>query len=195
MTLAAGFADPVLDAQRTFRAVLEALARPGLPQWAGQGLSPPRGLEPAAYALALALLDGETGLWLSPALRDEDIAASLRFHCGCPLTEDPAAAAFALVAPPDAPALDAFAVGDDRYPDRSTTVIWQLPALDGGAPMILAGPGVDGTVGITPTGLPSGFWAQWTANHALYPRGVDLVLVVAETMIGLPRSVAADPEG
>jgi alpha-D-ribose 1-methylphosphonate 5-triphosphate synthase subunit PhnH len=195
MTLAAGFADPVLDAQATFRAVLEALARPGLVQRAGAGLAPPAGLEPAAYAMTLALLDAETELWLSPALRGGAVTESLRFHCGCPLIEEPGAAAFALVGAPDAPALASFAAGDDRYPDRSTTVIWQLPALDGGPSVVLAGPGVHGTVAIAPTGLPPDVWAQWAANHAVYPRGIDLVLVAGEALIGLPRSVAVTSEG
>jgi alpha-D-ribose 1-methylphosphonate 5-triphosphate synthase subunit PhnH len=190
MTVAAGFADPVFDAQRTFRAVLEALARPGRCQQAGAGLVLPAGLDPATYAVALCLLDADTPAWLSPSLARAGVAESLRFHCGCPIVEAQGAAAFALVAAPDAPPLAAFPAGDDRYPDRSATLLWQLPALDGGAPLELTGPGIDGTTTIAPAGLPADFPAQWAANHARYPRGVDVVLIAGDGLIGLPRSVA-----
>lgn len=189
--LAPGFSDPVFDAQSCFRATLDGLARPGRPQHAGSGLAPPAGLMPASYAIALAMFDAETPVWLSPALRTTAVTASLRFHCGSPLTQDPGRAAFALIAAGGDAPLDGFARGEDRYPDRSTTLIWQVPDLDRGAPIHLTGPGVNGSVTIQPSGLPLGFWNQWAANHARYPLGVDLVLVSVDALIGLPRSAAA----
>lgn len=191
--LAKGLGDPVFESQQTFRAVLDALARPGVTQTTGTGLAPPSGLAPAAYALALALIDGDTPVWLSLALRTEPVMQSLKFHCGCPLVDRPEQATFALVAAPDKPELTGFAPGDDRYPDRSTTVIWQLPALTGGAPVRLQGPGVNGAIDIAPSGLPADFWLQWADNHALYPLGTDLVLVSAVHLLGLPRSTTATP--
>ncbi len=38
-------------------------------------------------------------------------------------------------------------------------------------------------------GLPADFIAQWAANHALYPRGVDMVLCAGDRLCALPRSV------
>ena len=189
--LAKGLGDPVFESQQTFRAVLDALARPGVAQSAGAGLSPPSGLVPAAYVLALTLIDGDTPVWLSPALRTEPVTQSLKFHCGCSIVDHPDEAVFALVAAPDGPVLADFAPGDDRYPDRSTTVIWQVPSLTGGAPVRLAGPGVKGSIDVAPSGLPPDFWQQWAHNHALYPLGTDLVFVSAVHLLGLPRSTAA----
>ncbi len=62
-----GFADPVGQAQASFRAVLEAMARPGTLVPAGQGLVPPAPLDPATGAVLLTLVDHDTLLWLDAA--------------------------------------------------------------------------------------------------------------------------------
>ena len=49
-------------------------------------------------ALLLSLCDVDTPLWLSPEAHGA--AAYLRFHCGAPITFEPAAAGFALVTEP-----------------------------------------------------------------------------------------------
>ena len=61
-TLTPGFADPVLDAQAAFRAVLEAMSRPGRVVVAGSALRPPAPLCPAAAAVLLALADADIPL-------------------------------------------------------------------------------------------------------------------------------------
>src|SRR6185312_9267216 len=62
-----GFADPVLDAQSCFRAVLDAMARPGRLHQAGSGLTPPAPLHQATAAMLLTLADGDAPVWLDPA--------------------------------------------------------------------------------------------------------------------------------
>ena len=65
MTIALpGFAEPVGEAQATFRAVLDAMARPGKLHQAGERLAAPVPLDPATAALLLTLADNETPLWL-----------------------------------------------------------------------------------------------------------------------------------
>ena len=67
-----GFTDPVTDAQATFRAVLDAMARPGTIHSAGECLAAPAPLDRATAAVLLTLVDHETPLWLdanaAPAL-------------------------------------------------------------------------------------------------------------------------------
>jgi alpha-D-ribose 1-methylphosphonate 5-triphosphate synthase subunit PhnH len=91
-SLSPGFADPVTDAQLCFRAVLDAMARPGQVHRVG-GVEAPAPLCVAAGAALLTLVDHETPLWLDPA------AAAARtwiaFHCGAPFS-GPSQAAFAL---------------------------------------------------------------------------------------------------
>jgi alpha-D-ribose 1-methylphosphonate 5-triphosphate synthase subunit PhnH len=185
-----GFEHPSLDAQRVFRRVLDAMARPGTVADLSFAPQPPEGLCRALGAVALTLLDFETPLWLDPVLRGGEVETWLRFHCGCPLVAATDEAAFALVVDVGAlPALDAFALGDARYPDRSTTVLVQLPALTGGPGQRLEGPGIDGSVEIAPAGLPEAFWAQVVRNGARFQVGVDLMLAAEDELLGLPRTV------
>jgi alpha-D-ribose 1-methylphosphonate 5-triphosphate synthase subunit PhnH len=39
-------------------------------------------------------------------------------------------------------------------------------------------------------GLPADFVAVWQRNHALFPRGVDLILCAGRSVAALPRSVS-----
>ncbi len=192
-TLLPGLSDPVLDSQRVFRAVLDAMARPGTVVELPLSLEVPAPLDPAAAAVALALADVDTRLWLGPWLNEaagaDAVRAYLRFHCGCPLTAEPAAADFAIVADPQAmPPLAAFNAGSDEFPDRSTTVIVQVPALHGGEPWTFAGPGIRDRVRLAVAGLPPAFRGWVAENHAGFPRGVDLIFTSGTRLAALPRS-------
>jgi len=187
--IGAGFAEPVGDAQAVFRAVLDALARPGRIVAVPASFTPPAGVSPAAAAALLALADTDTPLWLHPELAQA--AGFFRFHCGAPVAADGAAAVFAL-APGAGMRLAGFGVGTPDYPDRSATVLLQVEALGGGPPWRLSGPGIDGTAELRVRGLPGDFPTQWTANRALFPCGVDVLLAAGERLAGLPRTVAIE---
>lgn len=187
-TIEGGFADLVLGAQSVFRAVMEALARPGSVQSIASDAAPPAPLTPELGAVALTLVDHDTLVWLDPVLAaDEAVVAWLAFHCGAPLTADSGAAAFALVS--DAallPALDDLGQGTDEYPDRSTTVV--LAAGSVVRPVTLRGPGIKDQFSAE-LPLPGvDFIEQWAENRARFPRGVDLLLVRDGTVVGLPRT-------
>ena len=185
-----GFSNPVFDAQAIFRAVMDAMARPGTIQPAKALAQPPQPLSPTAAAVALALCDHDTPLWLDPALKQAAAVANwLGFHTGAPLANTPADAHFALVADPAALiALENFAQGTQEYPDRSTTLILQVASLSTGEKLRLEGPGIDGSATIAPAPLPRHFVEQWKQNRARFPRGVDLVLAAPEGIACLPRT-------
>ena len=185
-----GFSNPVFDAQAIFRAVMDAMARPGTVQPVKALAQPPQPLSPVAAAIALTLCDNDTPLWLDPSLKQVATVASwLRFHTGAPLANTPADAHFAVVAEPTALiAFENFAQGTQEYPDRSTTLVLQVASLSSGEKLRLEGPGVDGSATIAPAPLPRHFVEQWKQNRARFPRGVDLVLAAPEGIACLPRT-------
>ncbi len=187
--IAPGFSDPVFQSQAAFRALLAALSEPGTLQRVDDGIAPPESIAAATATALLTLADYETPIWLPEALRNGPAGAWLRFHCGAALVDAPAAAAFAVIdGAASEPRLSAFNLGTDQFPDRSTTVIVQVAALEGGAALALAGPGIPGTRTIAPQGLRPGFAEELRENGMLYPLGVDVVLACGAGLIGLPRS-------
>ena len=190
-----GFSNPVFDAQAIFRAVMDAMARPGTVQPVKALAQPPQPLSPVAAAIALTLCDNDTPLWLDPSLKQAATVASwLRFHTGAPLANTPADAYFAVVAEPTALiAFENFAQGTQEYPDRSTTLVLQVASLSSGEKLRLEGPGVDGSATIAPAPLPRHFVEQWKQNRARFPRGVDLVLAAPEGIACLPRTTRIRP--
>lgn len=188
--LAPGFADPVLDSQQSFRAVLDAMASPGKRVPLAPDLTPPAPLRPATAAVVLTLADYDTPVWLDKAARPA--ADWLRFHTGCPVVDDPAAASFAIAAA-DWPSLDRLPAGTDAFPDRSATLIAQVERLAASG-LTLAGPGIDGTRAFGFAPMPDGFLAAWRDNTRLFPRGVDLILTDGEAVAALPRTVAVKAE-
>jgi len=193
-TPAPGFCDPVLEAQRLFRVALDALSRPGTVHPLPVALAPPAPLHPWAGALALTLLDLDTPVWLDPALNQGVVRDWLRFHAGCPLIDDPGAAAFALIG--DGAGLDdlsPFAIGPAEYPDRSTTLIVQVDGVaEDATGHRLRGPGIQGERRLCVDGLCDGFWAAVRDNGALYPQGVDVFLAAPGHLAALPRSVTVE---
>lgn len=190
--IAPGLADPPHDSQRLFRAVLEGFSHPGrivtLPQ-------PPAGVGPlraAATAFVLTLVDRDTPLWLAPAFDMAAVRDFVRFHTGARPVVREAEALFALLTPDRTPLLDGFSVGSDPYPDRSATLIVEVPSLSDGPERLVRGPGVQDRATTRIDGLPDSFWSEWKANHALFPCGVDIVFTAGTELLALPRSIVVE---
>ena len=193
--VAPGFADPVYDAQACFRCILDATAHPGRvvrlpasPQLLNAALAP------AAAAVALTLCDIDTPVWLDEPVRNA--GPFLTFHCGSPLTDDPTEARFAFAAnPATLPALDRFALGTDEYPERSTTLVVEVPGLENGGALQLTGPGIRDRIALHVAGLRDGFWQGRAELAQLFPRGIDLSFVAGERLAAVPRSTRAVFQG
>ena len=180
-----GFADPVRDSQSCFRALLQAMSRPGTLMHTGEDLRAPGGLCQAAAAALLALADADTPVWLDGEAADA--RSWLDFHCGAPAS--PAAADAAFIVTTTLPDLTLLPAGTHDAPELSATIIVQVAALGEGRRYTLRGPGLEHPGSLSVTGLPADFAAAWAANHTLYPRGIDLILCAGATLTALPRTV------
>jgi alpha-D-ribose 1-methylphosphonate 5-triphosphate synthase subunit PhnH len=176
-----GFADPVLDAQASFRAVLEAMSRPGRIQAITPPPELPPGLSPASAAVLLTLVDAATPLRLAAG---DDAASWVRFHCGCTLVAGPAA----FVLDPDASLLD-LDPGTEEEPERGATLILEVTSLEEAPGWLLSGPGIRDTHHLRVEGAPAGFVRDWAMNRARFPRGVDVILCAGTRIAALPRTV------
>lgn len=190
-TLAAGLADPPHDAQRLFRAVLDAASHPGRIVRLPDAPAGPGGISPATAAYLLTLVDRDTPLWLGPAFDLPEVRGFVRFHTGAPIVADRARATFAVLGHDDAP-FDGFALGTDAYPDRSATLVIEVPVLGAGPARTWRGPGIDGQTRVAVAGLSESFWRDWAVNHGLFPCGVDVVFTAGSQLCALPRSIAVE---
>ncbi|CAN5599234.1 phosphonate C-P lyase system protein PhnH [soil metagenome] len=181
LALQGGFAGPSVEAARAFRALLDVMARPGRIA-ALTGATPPGPLGVAAGVLALTLLDAETPVWLAPPLAGSDLPGWLAFHTGAPVTSDKPIARFAFGDWPDLLPLDGFALGSADYPDRSATLIAELPGLAAEGAR-LAGPGIAGEARLA---LPD--MAPASAARGPYPLGIDIFFTAGTLVAGLPRT-------
>jgi alpha-D-ribose 1-methylphosphonate 5-triphosphate synthase subunit PhnH len=188
--LALGFADPVTESQRVFRALMDALARPGTVHRLETALRPPAPLTPELACVALTLADHEAPLWLdAPLAQATEVAQYLRFHTGAAIVTDPGEAAFALVADPvNGPAFEAFAPGGAEYPDRSTTIVFSVTRIADKGGFRLKGPGILTCAELDVAPLPPDMPERLEANRRLFPRGVDCLFVAPGRVAGLPRS-------
>jgi alpha-D-ribose 1-methylphosphonate 5-triphosphate synthase subunit PhnH len=187
-----GFADPVDDAQRVFRRLLDAFARPGtIVTIDAPAELPPGPFGRGAIGAALALIDFETPVWFDAAA--VPALPHLRFHCNCPIAATPDQAAYALIgAPPALPSLDDFALGIDAYPDRSTTLVIEVEVLTETGDLVLTGPGIRDAVQLEIGGLPRGFWGRRAALAPLFPRGLDLIFTCGDRLAAVPRTTQVE---
>lgn len=177
--LEGGFADQPVDASRAFRAVMTAMA------WPGEinvvvGAQPPAPLSSAAGTVLLTLCDPETPLFLAPVHDTPQVRDWITFHTGAPfaVAEN---AMFALGAWDQLP-VSAFPYGTAEYPDRSTTLIVEVPVLvNTGA--TLRGPGIKDQ---TQLSLPE--TQVFQDNARLFPLGLEFIFTSGDRLAALPRT-------
>lgn len=187
MPLLPGFNEPAQKSQTTFKALLEALARPGrlftLP--APETVVP--GLSPASAAIALTIIDFETPVWLD---KSSQLAAEyIQFHCGCHIVDDPKQATFAFAISFDAlPPLEHFKLGTDEEPEDSTTLVVGVASLANESSLALTGPGIENEHCLKAAGLTDPRIRERAALSPLFPRGLDFFLTCEHQVVGISRT-------
>jgi alpha-D-ribose 1-methylphosphonate 5-triphosphate synthase subunit PhnH len=192
-----GFADKVLSAQSTFRSVMEAMARPGTVQRVAATVGAPAGMMRGTAAIALTLFDHDTPIWLDPMMsKTSEVARWIKFHTSAPVVADPSISHFALIGDASAlPDLGWFSFGSNEYPDRSTTLILQVESLHQGPAFELRGPGIDGAAILQAKVRPADLFERLAVNAALFPRGIDVVLVDDDAIAAIPRTTRLAAHG
>ena len=175
-----GFTDAAPDAARAFRAILTAMARPGQIGHV-TGANGPEPMSPAAAAVLLTLCDLTTPLHLAGRFDTGLVRNWIAFHIGAPLVAA-GQADFALGDWADLVPLGRFRQGIADYPDRSATLIVEMPALTSeGA--TLTGPGIRDTAQLS---LPDR--AVFRENAARFPLGLDFLFTAGDRVAALPRT-------
>src|SRR5476649_1652777 len=194
-TLTPGFADTVHDSQGVFRALLDALSRPGkivsidavLPSLNDEGAHVPL----AAYAALLALADYSTPVLLQHEHRA--LSDALRFHTGAPLTHDHAQAVFAYLHDAESmPPLDVFSLGDHEAPENAAMLFIRVDSLTDGTPMAWRGPGIRDSHVVHLSGVPDSFWHERALLASQFPCGIDCYFVHGGSVVGLPRTTRVE---
>lgn len=182
--LSGGFSDPSTQSAKAFRALLEAMARPGHIQEI-EGAEPPAPLSVAAGVALLTLADATTPLHLAGSFDSATLRSWIAFHCGAPLV-GAEEAEIALGTWADLQPVSRFRIGEPAYPDRSATLIVEMPQLSNEGPR-LSGPGI-----ATETRLSLPETAAFQANRHLFPLGFDLILTSGNAVAALPRSTRVE---
>jgi alpha-D-ribose 1-methylphosphonate 5-triphosphate synthase subunit PhnH len=185
--------DAVHDTQRVFRALLLAFSRPGsVGDIAAQaaGIDVGGTLSPSLLALAFTLLDSESSFCLlaDPA---RGAAAHLSALTGCPAV--PCGEARFVLAPRGEgtahEALRQAPAGTPLEPHRGATLLLEVQRIGSGSPVVLEGPGIDGSARLDLEGIdPS--WVEVRAERcAGYPLGLDIAFVdPAGRIAAVPRT-------
>jgi alpha-D-ribose 1-methylphosphonate 5-triphosphate synthase subunit PhnH len=185
---------PTAVSRQVFRAVLDALARPGQP-----ARLPARSSDAAPPALLplLALADLGTGIHV---LDRADAPASwvdaLATATSAPVVALERARLVGALRPITPAEVGALHRGTALAPEEAALLTVAVTDLAGGpARWVLSGPGVPGRRAISPSGVPAGFLAARAAAVHRYPTGIDVLLVAPDgRLLGLPRSTCIEEE-
>jgi alpha-D-ribose 1-methylphosphonate 5-triphosphate synthase subunit PhnH len=166
----------ILREQRAFRAMLNALARPGTIERID-----PLPDVPSPFALAAALLeavvDHEVTFAIAPGNAAVEEAVLRRTGS---IVGEPATADYVVTTLSALPAtLVAVKAGSPEFPDHSATVVTVVPGFDSGQSLLIEGPGIPGSTPIAIEGWTPAHTQAFREKNDLLPQGVDLVLVDA----------------
>ncbi len=180
------------DSQQVFRAVLEALARPGTATALPDG---PLRSYPAAALPVFALADLGTGVCvLEPS--EGRWAEAVATATSAPLWPAELARLITALRPVTGDEVRSFRRGTAEAPEDGALVSLAVADLAGGEQhWRLSGPGIAESVTLAPSGLPTSFVAARAEAVTGYPAGIDVLLVTADgRVVGLPRTTTITEE-
>ena len=187
-TVSSSFDEPVIGAQQTFRALLNAMARPGTIVPIHPHLDPPDPLYSSSAAICLTLFDLDTPVW-TDLPEESNGCLWCQFHCGNPITHYPNKAVFGLITDSSKlPAVADFNAGTDERPETSATLVIQVKGFGSGRTLTLSGPGIQNTTRLKIKGLPEQFWNEYKRQCRQFPVGLDMIFTCEDYVAALPRT-------
>ncbi|MEO1617252.1 MAG: phosphonate C-P lyase system protein PhnH [Planctomycetota bacterium] len=179
-----GFTDliDVEQQQAVYRALLRGFSYPGVAT-----PLPSSGVN-AVDAICATLVDENADLWLDEGTIPSRLVSSL----GCQLVEP--SVADLLVARGDRFALtsDDPKLGTLDRPDASATIVLACQSFENGIEVRVTGPGVESRNTFFVAGLSVDWLVARDDWCCRYPMGVDLLLVDAKNVVGIPRTSSLD---
>lgn len=182
-------------AQRTFRALLDAMARPG--EIGQLALAPD---DMPELAVCTTLLDHEVTYATSiddtgESERAEALERRIALEIGCPQSSLPDAAFTVSYGALPASAWPVLRRGTLAYPDQGATIIYVIAAIGSTArdreaiSLALTGPGIETERYLTLSGLEASEFQYLSAANRDYPMGVDAIFLDPSGRVTcLPRS-------
>ena len=179
--------DTVYDSQKVFRLILEAASNPTRVVNIKESADKLFGSCPAFLAVAMTLLDNETGFAVlgDDRLCDEIVSLTLARR------EETQSADFLFACDPGGlkAAIETAKCGTLSDPHKSATVIIR----NDGEPtesLLLFGPGIDGSITVQATQTVKDAIILRDAQNYEYPQGIDLVFVSSNgELFAIPRLV------
>lgn len=175
-----GFQNAPHQSAQAFRSLMNAIARPGTIEDLA-GASAPTPMSDAAAALLLALVDKDTPVHLAGSWDNAANREWIIFHTGAPIV-GPEHASFAVGDWEGLQPISRFPVGTAEYPDRSATLIVEMPNLQASG-SVLRGPGIKDVAHLS---LPEE--AAFQGNAQLFPLGLDFYFTAGSQVAALPRT-------
>jgi len=189
--------DDVFDSQASFRALLDAMSRPGIlfqvPRLSYRARPP--GFCPPALSILKTLCDHKVSFSLGGAIETAEWVQYLEVNTASP---------FQAVDKADYVLFDGSVFDGDfarlrkgtpEFPERSATAVLSVrhlseDSMDGAAcSMVMTGPGVKTRASVAAAGLDPRYVMERGKANRLYPLGIDLILVDGEGRVaGIPRT-------
>ncbi len=189
--------DPVFDAQKHYRALLQCTARPGtIGQLDDVALEIPSQFNRASAFLALTLLSADTTFYLTEE-RESVVEFLRRETLARPATAEQADFLF-LADAMRVEAIDLARAGALAFPEQGATVVLQVTGLSpapmpGALRLTLAGPGIETQAVVFVSGASEALFEALQKRNAEFPLGIDTYLTcdslsAGPCVLALPRT-------
>lgn len=189
--------DPVFDAQKHYRALLQCTARPGtIGQFDDAGLEVAPQLNRASAFLAMTLLSADTTFYIAEG-QESAIEFLRRETLACPVAAEHADFLF-LPNPARIQDVDRARTGTLTFPEQGSTIVVQVEALSpapmpGALCLTLTGPGIETQAEVFVSGAAEALFETLKKRNAEFPLGIDAYLTcdslsAGPCVLALPRT-------